>query len=272
MKPRAGVAALVACVLAWAAMVVAHGKVRAHLPPSAVATPAVSQQPAGPRAVVHLPNISGAYGGSLHAAGVWFGGWITSGKVPLAVIGALVVLGWLARVIRTGVRLRSTDQDPQRMYSPEQRRAAFGRAGDRCEYTGLFGRRCRAAAEHADHAFPWTLGGATSLDNCVASCARHNLSKGANVLTRGQVRRLERRRRGYFPAGEDVTVERRYVHAATSSFPTPAREPRRAGRRSEAAPAASASVPSPWAGYDDAAAPVAAPRGAERVDESNYGW
>ena len=271
MKPRAGIAVLAACVLAWVAMVVARERFRGHLPPSSVATPSATPHPAGPRAVVHLPNVGSAFDGALHAAGTWIGGWITSGKVPLVVIGALVVLGWLARVIRTGIRLRSTEQDPQRMFSPEQRREAFGRAGDRCEYTGLFGARCRAAAEHADHAFPWTLGGATSLDNCVASCARHNLSKGAKVLTRRQVRRLERRRRGYFHPGADVTVERRYVDAAASAASS-GRPSQSARRRVEQPPAAPARVPSPWSGYDEPFEEADGTSRSERVEESTFGW
>lgn len=208
-------------------MALAHGHVGAAR--RGEGPPATHAPATGPRAVVHLPDVGGALEAGLHGAGQWLAGWVTSGKVPLIAIGASSSsAGW--RGIRTGIRLRSTEQDPQRMFSPEQRREAFGRADDRREYTGLFGARFRAAAEHADHAFPWTLGGATSLDNCVASCARHNLSKGAKVLTRRQVRRLERRRRGYFHPREPTSPSS--VATSTRQRPLPRAAARGSGPRS----------------------------------------
>lgn len=266
MKPRAAIGVLGGCVAVWAAMVALRiwmGRAASAGPSVAEPAPAV---PAGTRAVVHLPDLAGW---AADASGAVFG-WATSGRVPLSILAVLTVGGWLVKVVRVGVRLRATAQDPTRMYSSEQRREAFARAGDRCEYTGLFGRRCRSGAEHADHAFPWKLGGATSLDNCVASCARHNLSKGAKVLTRRQVRRLEHRRRGYFPPGADVNVERRYVDAsAPAGSPAPGRTRARTRGAAEPAAVVAARVPSPWSGDDQV--PAVAFR-VDEIDEAPAGW
>lgn len=137
--------------------------------------------------------------------------------VPVWVVAVALLLCVAAvgqKVGRVG-RRKGHLQDPQRMYSPEQRREMFERAGNQCEYTGWAWQRCRAAAEHADHLMPWARGGATSLLNGVASCAHHNTSKGAKILPRRQVRALERRRRRYFPPGVDVRVGELYDPATT---------------------------------------------------------
>jgi len=126
--------------------------------------------------------------------------------VPLAVL-ALLVAGVAAR--RAGGRSNG-QADPVRMYPSAMRAQVFARAGAQCEYTGWAWQRCRAKAEHADHIMPWSKGGATSLQNGAASCAHHNTSKGAKLLTGRQTRALERRRRRYFPQGTPVKAGQRY--------------------------------------------------------------
>ncbi|GAA3635306.1 HNH endonuclease [Microlunatus ginsengisoli] len=96
---------------------------------------------------------------------------------------------------------RRTVRDPRRLFSGDERRAGFDRAGNRCEFDAWLGlTRCRRAAEDADHWWPHGRGGATSMPNLVAACARHNRSKGARPPSRAQSRRIAQRRRGYFPA------------------------------------------------------------------------
>ena len=97
-------------------------------------------------------------------------------------------------------------QDPRRAVSAADRKAAFDRAGNRCEYESWLGLRCRRPAHHADHFFPWSKGGSSTPKNLAAACSVHNLSKSAHMPTPGTKRRLERRRRRYFPAGVDVTA------------------------------------------------------------------
>lgn len=96
-------------------------------------------------------------------------------------------------------------RDPQRMFSAAQRVAIFRRAGNRCEHKATFG-RCTAGPTHADHIYPWSKGGATTLANGAALCARHNLSKGARTPSGIYKWRLERSRRSYFPTGMPCDV------------------------------------------------------------------
>ena len=103
-------------------------------------------------------------------------------------------------------RLRVVQRDPQRTFAEAQRQAIFARAQHRCEHVSALGLRCRARPSHADHIHPWSKGGATTLANAQALCARHNLQKGSRVPSRWYVHRLERRRRSYFPPGEPESV------------------------------------------------------------------
>ncbi|MFJ4267995.1 HNH endonuclease [Paenarthrobacter nicotinovorans] len=82
------------------------------------------------------------------------------------------------------------------------------RAGGLCELETSYGRRCTRTAEHGDHFYPWSKGGATSLHNFVAACAHCNRRKSARIPSPGMLTRLERRRSTYIgadaavPAGE----------------------------------------------------------------------
>lgn len=78
---------------------------------------------------------------------------------------------------------RGAQHDPQRALTPVQRQAIFARAGGRCEHFGVLGVRCRHQAAHADHVVPWSRGGASTLANAQALCARRNLAKGAGMPT-----------------------------------------------------------------------------------------
>ena len=103
-------------------------------------------------------------------------------------------------------RPRVVQRDPQRAFAEAQRQAIFARAQNRCEHVSALGLRCRRAPTHADHVHPWSKGGATTLANAQALCARHNLQKGSRVPSGWYVHRLERRRRSYFPPGEPESV------------------------------------------------------------------
>lgn len=125
---------------------------------------------------------------------------------PYGMGGAAVVVV-LVIAFATVMRAGGGPTDQVRMFSAAQRRDGFSRAGNRCEYDGFLPwLRCTSAAEHADHFFPWSRGGATSMSNQVAACARHNLAKSDHMPSRMMQSRIARRRRRYFPAGVDLAV------------------------------------------------------------------
>lgn len=129
---------------------------------------------------------------------------------------AVLLLGLLGRGAR-GLGRRSGPRDPRRMFTAEERRAGFARAGHRCELDVWLGlRRCPSPAQHADHWWPHTHGGASTMANLVAACVRHNTRKGSRLPTLSQTRRLARRRRGYFPAGEPTRPGDRYRAAGAT--------------------------------------------------------
>ena len=206
MKPRTAVAVILLAALVWVAASKAAG----------------GDPPAGP---VTVPDTAPVTDTAEHAAS-WVSGLVDAvkGWAGWALAHPGVLLGFLAVAVAVmalrAARARMTPaQDPQRMYTAEQRAEVFGRAGGRCEYTGLFLGRCRKPAEHTDHLFPWSRGGATTLKNAVASCSRHNLSKGAKILPAWRVRLLVRRRRRYFPAGVDVSVGEKYADMLAGRVP-----------------------------------------------------
>ncbi|WP_429387806.1 HNH endonuclease [Paenarthrobacter sp. TE4293] len=83
------------------------------------------------------------------------------------------------------------------------------RARGRCELESAYGRRCAQAAEHGDHFYPWSKGGATSLRNFVAACSQCNRRKGARIPSPGLLTRLERRRASYVQTAEAALVGER---------------------------------------------------------------
>ena len=106
----------------------------------------------------------------------------------------------LAILVLARARRHSGDvRDPQRMFTADQRRAGFGRAGSQCEMSTPWLTRCTRTAGHADHFYPHARGGASSMRNLVAACAPHNLSKGAKMPSSLERRLIEHRRRRYFP-------------------------------------------------------------------------
>lgn len=100
-------------------------------------------------------------------------------------------------------------RDPIRRFNGQQRRQGMARAQGKCEMEEAFYRRCSRPAEHGDHFYPWSKGGATSVLNFVAACARCNRAKAARVPSPGQQKRMEGRRRGYFGADELVRAGER---------------------------------------------------------------
>ncbi|WP_028266300.1 HNH endonuclease [Arthrobacter sp. MA-N2] len=121
--------------------------------------------------------------------------------------GLLIIAVVVVAIIIRGRDLRR--RDPLRRFTRQQRQEGMARANGQCEMETGFRRRCSRPAEHGDHFYPWSKGGATSLQNFVAACSRCNRAKGAQIPSPSQQKRLERRRLGYVNARELVRVGER---------------------------------------------------------------
>lgn len=97
-------------------------------------------------------------------------------------------------------RRRNTAFDPRRMFTAEERRIGFARAGNQCEFTRWFFFRCTRTASHGDHYIPWSRGGATSMRNFAAACASCNIAKSAHLPSEIDKVLLQARRARYFPS------------------------------------------------------------------------
>lgn len=92
---------------------------------------------------------------------------------------AFFVIGtwWLISSVVSWLR-RFAPRDPQRRYSPAQRRQLLIRSGYRCEHHYFHFLRCRERhLLEADHVIPWSRGGRTTLENGQMLCRRHNRRK-----------------------------------------------------------------------------------------------
>lgn len=98
-------------------------------------------------------------------------------------------------------------RDPRRAFSAAERRAAFERAGLRCEHKTILWHRCTNTPTQGDHIYPWSRGGRTAMSNQQALCPFHNGRKSGSVPTRMYILRLQWRRRRYFSAGELRRIE-----------------------------------------------------------------
>lgn len=143
-----------------------------------------------------------------------------------AVLGALAQHPWLvvpvAVVMLVGVVLASpaggacASRDPRRGFTVAERRAAFERAGLRCEHKSMLWHRCTNTPTQGDHIYPWSRGGRTAMSNQQALCPFHNSRKSGTVPTRIYILRLQWRRRRYFPEEVSPRVQWR-PEAATWS-------------------------------------------------------
>lgn len=128
--------------------------------------------------------------------------WAVANPRPALVVAALVAVVVLAN----GYHPSTGWRDPVRIFTAEQKAIIHGRAGGRCEHKPLLWFRCRAQGTQADHVYPWSKGGPTTIENGQSMCGQCNRAKSARTPSRLYVWRLERRRRRYFPAGADTRV------------------------------------------------------------------
>lgn len=140
-----------------------------------------------------------------------------------AVLSALVQHPWLLAPVAVSLLVcvvlaspaggACESRDPRRGFTVAERRAAFERAGLRCEHKSILWHRCTNTPTQGDHIYPWSRGGRTAMSNQQALCPFHNSRKSGSVPTRMYILRLQWRRRSYFPTGESLQV--RWRHGAT---------------------------------------------------------
>jgi hypothetical protein len=163
---------------------------------------------------------------------LWDGFWLAATSSPWVVLGIVVFL------LITGVRVvhaachPGSNRDPVRRFSRADKYAILSRAGGRCEHHGWVFGRCRQTERlEADHVHPHSRGGQTAVANGQALCRRHNLAKRATIPFNWQLRALERRRAGYFPAEVPATVVRKVDRGRAGRPPVdPGRLPSSKGR------------------------------------------
>lgn len=122
-----------------------------------------------------------------------------------------------------------TQRDPWRVYKFAPKKRILRRASNRCEWYSEDGQRCAVTSDlQVDHIYPWAAGGWTLEENAQVLCAGHHLIKGGLVPDENFIRRVEERRREYFPEGVPVEVrwqptdEERTLHAGSKNKPGPA--------------------------------------------------
>lgn len=120
---------------------------------------------------------------------------------------AFVVIGLLWRLSLIVKGWMPISKDTTRLYTHSQRMAATARCGGRCEHKPMFWFRCRETnGLQGDHVYPWSKGGQTIESNLQMLCGPHNRRKTNSVPSRLYIKRLEHRRKRYFPAGADPKV------------------------------------------------------------------
>ena len=144
---------------------------------------------------------------------VGHGMWLAAASSPwVGAVFCLLILSVIARIYRA-VRwapIASAGLDPSRRFGGRDRAAVFSRAGARCERHSLLFGRCKETEKlHADHVHPHSKGGSTTIANGQVLCSRHNKQKAARIPFNWELRRLEKHRASYFPAGDSGTVVRR---------------------------------------------------------------
>lgn len=129
------------------------------------------------------------------------------GQDVINIVGFLLLarLGFwiLNRSFRKARKVRA--QALGRNFPSEIKAAGNKRAGYQCEFSNGLS-RCKNRAEHGDHFYPWSKGGASTLRNYVASCSQHNLSKGSKMPSSVEKARIEARRKRYFMPLTDRTA------------------------------------------------------------------
>lgn len=143
---------------------------------------------------------------------VGHGMWSAATSSPWAgAVFSFLVLSVMVRLYRAirWAPIANAGLDPLRRFKGVDRAAILTRAGARCERHSLFGRCKETEKLHADHVHPHSKGGSTTVANGQVLCSRHNKQKAARIPFNWELRRLEKHRASYVPAGGSGAVVRR---------------------------------------------------------------
>lgn len=139
--------------------------------------------------------------------------WSAATSSPWAgVVFCFLILSVMLRIYRAirWAPIANAGLDPLRRFKGADRVAILSRAGARCERRTLLLGRCQETEKlHADHVHPHSKGGSTTVANGQALCSRHNKQKAARIPFNWELRRLEKQRAAYLPAGYSGAVVRR---------------------------------------------------------------
>jgi HNH endonuclease len=153
---------------------------------------------------------------------VGHGMWLAAtSSLWLDAVFCLLIVSVMARVYRAirWAPIAAAGLDPVRRFSGVDRAAIFSRAGARCERHSLLFGRCQETEKlHADHVHPHSKGGSTTVANGQVLCSRHNKQKAARIPFNWELRRLEKQRASYFPAGDSGAVVRRASRRAPDGW------------------------------------------------------
>lgn len=132
-------------------------------------------------------------------------GWPPSFSGALVIALIVIVALWRVSLLIKG--LFPVRKDPQRLFTKQQRVAGYARCGARCEHKNILWFRCgNKQMLQGDHIYPHSKGGATIESNLQMLCQKHNGRKSAMVPSRFYIKRLERRRRSYFPSNYSTRI------------------------------------------------------------------
>lgn len=112
----------------------------------------------------------------------------------IAIIAVALLVVRLGFRAKRNFRLHKVQRDKRRAFSPAQRAQIFDACGGRCEYPRFILGRCRRKATQADHIYPWSKGGATTVENGSGLCAVHNRLKSDKIPSRAYIRKLAKTR------------------------------------------------------------------------------
>jgi hypothetical protein len=155
-----------------------------------------------------IPNPIGTIFRSV-ADGMWLAATSSPWLGAVLCLWAVVVILRIYRWIRWAP-IAAAGPDQVRLFTGVDRAAILSRAGQQCERHGLlFGRCSETEKLQADHVHPHSKGGGTTVANVQVLCSRHNKQKGARIPSNWELRRLEKQRVSYFPAGVKGAVVRR---------------------------------------------------------------
>lgn len=113
----------------------------------------------------------------------------------------------LTKLFLEAEKERKEDRDIWRIFKYAPKRRIIKRAGNRCEWFSKNGQRCEETKNlEVDHIYPWSSGGWTLESNAQVLCHAHHILKGGVAPTDEEIAFIEKKRKQYFPKGENTSL------------------------------------------------------------------